>query len=192
MEPGAVYRTIITDPPATIEADTNEVISVNVEDANGDSNVTIQGGSGTYQVWKLTNATANIDFQTGQLLGTATYGIYRFLSAPGYKLFIYDTGTFYGVDVPMDKGYYNAEMFFGPQVALAQSGEVTQINLKVDLLQVLIEAIQGTGFVKDVNSLTNTPTIEDISEQVWVDQPDRLKEVSTVHTTGSQLAAYKS
>jgi hypothetical protein len=192
MEPGAVYKTIITDPPATIEADTNEVISVNVEDANGDSNVNIQGGSGNFTLWKLPNATPNEDYATGVNLGTAGNGIFRFLSSPGYKLFIFDTGTLYGQDVPMDKGYYEAALFFGPQVALAQAGEVTQINSKVDLLQVLIEAIQGTGFVKDVNSLTNTPTIEDISEQVWVDQPDRLKEVSTVHTTGSQLAAYKS
>jgi hypothetical protein len=155
MGTGVTYNLIKTAPPATIEPATTEIISVNIEDANGDSSVNIQGGDGTYQIWKLTNSTPNTSFNTGTLLDTVSYGKYRFLSESGYKLFIYDTGTLYGLAVPMIKGNYFAELFFGGQVQLAQVGEVSQININVDLIKVILEAIQGTGFTKDVDSLIN-------------------------------------
>jgi hypothetical protein len=34
------------------------------------------------------------------------------------------------------------------------------------------------------------PTVEEISDQVWLDEPDRLKITSTVQMTGAQLQAY--
>jgi hypothetical protein len=55
----------------------------------------------------------------------------------------------------MDKGNYTRGLFFGDQVQLAQSQEVTQINTKVDVLAVNVEAIKGTGFTKDTHSLIN-------------------------------------
>jgi hypothetical protein len=46
-------------------------------------------------------------------------------------------------------------LFFGASVQLAQSAEVSQINTKVDIMQIDLEAIKGTGHVKDKHSLTN-------------------------------------
>jgi hypothetical protein len=41
----------------------------------------------------------------------------------------------------MEKGIYNAELFFGAAVQLAQAAEVSQINTKVDVLTVDVDRI---------------------------------------------------
>jgi hypothetical protein len=96
--------------------------------------VTIQGGSGDFTLWKLANATPDDDYATGTNLGNVGNVTYRFLSAPGYKIIIRDNTTAYRINCPMDKGIYIRGLFFGDQVQLAQSAEVTQINTKVDIL----------------------------------------------------------
>jgi hypothetical protein len=155
LSSGVTYNLIKTTPPKTIEAASTEVISVNIEDANGDSSVTIQGGSGNFTLWKIPNATDEDDYATGVNLGNVGNVTYRFLSAPGFKIVIRDNTTGFRQVVPMDKGNYTRGLFFGDQVQLAQSQEVTQINTKVDVLAVNVEAIKGTGFTKDTHSLIN-------------------------------------
>lgn len=150
------YTTIIATPPATWEANTNEIISVEIEDANGDSSVTISAsGNNQFELWKISDATNPDNYATGTLLDTVGIGKYRFLSANGFKMVIRDTTTNFRVVAEMEKGTYQAALFFGADVQLAQAPEVSQINTKVDLLQVDLEAIKGTGHVKDVHSLTN-------------------------------------
>jgi hypothetical protein len=126
-------------PPKTITPTDTEIINVLIEDANGDSQVKIEGGSGTYQIWKLPNSTPNINFQTGTLLATTTSLTYRFIGEDGFKLFLYDTGTLYGDSVSKSKGNYLVALFFGPQVQLAQSAEVTLINQIVNELKLKLD-----------------------------------------------------
>jgi hypothetical protein len=133
------YNAMKATPPKTITPTDTEIINVLIEDANGDSQVKIEGGSGTYQIWKLPNSTPNVDFQTGTLLTTTSNLTYRFIGENGFKLFIYDTGTLYGDSVSMSKGNYLVALFFGSQVQLAQSAEVTQINQKVNELALKVD-----------------------------------------------------
>ena len=150
------YATHVLVPPATLTADTTGVITTEIEDGNGDSSVTIQAaGVSTFEIWKITDATDPDDYATGTLEDTVGIGKYRFLSANGYKFVIRDQTTNYRVVVEAEKGIYTAELFFGAAVQLAQSAEVSQINTKVDIMQIDLEAIKGTGHVKDVHSLTN-------------------------------------
>lgn len=131
---GSTFEKTITTPPETIEADTTEVITCPIEDANGDSSLTIQGGSGNFTLWKITNATAEDDYATGTNLGTVGNVTFRFLQASGYKIVVRDNTTSFRQVVPMDKGIYTTGLFFGDQVQLAQSAEVTLINNKVDVI----------------------------------------------------------
>jgi hypothetical protein len=150
------YATHVLVPPATLTADTTEVITTEIEDGNGDSSVTIQAaGVSTFEIWKITDATNPDNYATGTLVATVGIGKYRFLSANGFKFVIRDTITNYRVVVEAEKGIYTAELFFGASVQLAQSAEVSQINTKVDIMQIDLEAIKGTGHVKDKHSLTN-------------------------------------
>ncbi len=137
---GVTFNLIKTTPPATIEANTNEVISVNIEDANGDSSVTIQGGSGNFTLWKITNATAEDDYATGTNLGNVGNVTYRFLSNSTHKIVIRDNTTGFRQVVTMAKGNYIKGLFFGDQVQLAQSAEVTEINNKVDVIKVNLDS----------------------------------------------------
>ena len=137
------YDTIIATPPATWEPTTNEVLSVNIEDANGDSSVTIQAGSvSTYEIWKITDATPPDDYDTGTLLDTVGPGKYRFIHADGYKMVIRDTNSNYRVVVEMEKGVYTASLFFGDQVQLAQAATVEQIYTAQQVMQVDVDTIK--------------------------------------------------
>jgi hypothetical protein len=143
--PDSRYVTEIATPPATITAATTEVITIAREDANGDSQVTIQAaGVSTFEIWKITDATNPDNYATGTLVATVGIGTWRFLSANGFKFVIRDQTTNYRVVVEAEKGIYTAELFFGAQVQLAQAAEVTVINTKVDILQNEIDAVQAS------------------------------------------------
>jgi len=134
LAPGSKYSTIIATPPKLVTAATTEVITASIEDGAGNSSVTIQGGSGNFTLWKLANAVPEADYATGTNLGNVGNTTFRFLDAPGFKIVIVDNVTGYRITCPMDKGVYTRGLFFGSQVQLAQSAEVTQINTKVDIL----------------------------------------------------------
>jgi hypothetical protein len=149
------YTTIIATPPAVWEADTTEVMDVDIEDANGDSSVTIQAaGVSTFEIWKVTDATAEDDYDTGTLLDTVGPGKFRFIGQNGYKLVIRDQATNYRVTVEAEKGVYTAELFFGAAVQLAQSATVELMytllqTMDVDIEKVVInQAIINNGVKK--------------------------------------------
>lgn len=144
------YDTIIATPPATWTPNTNEELNVEIEDANGDSSVNIQAsGISTFEIWKITDATDPDDYATGTLLDTVPIGKFRFLQAPGFKMVIRDTITNFRVVVEMEKGIYEAALFFGAAVQLAQAAEVSEINNKVDSMQIDITNMPASvwGFV---------------------------------------------
>lgn len=150
------FSTIIATPPATWTAFSTEVITTEIEDGNGDSSLTISAASvSTFEIWKITDATSADDYNTGTLVATVGIGKYRFLHADGYKFVVRDTVTNYRVVVEAEKGTYAAELFFGAAVQLAQAAEVSQINTKVDIMAIDLDAIKGTGFTKNKHSLTN-------------------------------------
>lgn len=141
LEASSKYTTIVATPPATWEAAINEVISINIEDANGDSSVNIQAGSvSTFEIWKIADAVDPDDYATGTLLDTVGPGKYRFIGVDGFKMVIRDTVSNYRVVTQMEKGIYTAELFFGAQVQLAQSATMELIKTDTELLKVLIEA----------------------------------------------------
>jgi hypothetical protein len=130
------YDTIIATPPATWTPNTNEGMNVDIEDANGDSSVNIQAsGISTFEIWKITDATDPDDYDTGVLLDTVPIGKFRFIGVNGFKMVIRDTITNFRVVVEMEKGIYEAALFFGAAVQLAQAAEVSEINNKVDSMQ---------------------------------------------------------
>jgi hypothetical protein len=203
LAPGSKYSTIIATPPRLVTAATTEVITAAIEDGAGDSSVTIQGGSGNFTLWKLANAVPEADYATGTNLGNVGNVTYRFLNAPGFKIVIVDNVTGYRITCPMDKGIYTRGLFFGDQVQLAQSAEVTQINTKVDILtnnvaalpQEILDSTVETGATV-VESLrlhnsvlggkvsgggSSTETFRDLA-----DTKDRL--VSSVTETGNRTA----
>jgi hypothetical protein len=144
------YDTIIATPPATWTPATTEELNVEIEDANGDSSVTIQAsGISTFEIWKITDATPPDDYATGTLLATVGIGKYRFIHADGFKMVIRDTTTSYRVVSEMEKGIYTAALFFGAAVQLAQAAEVSEINNKVDSMQIDITAMPASvwGYV---------------------------------------------
>jgi hypothetical protein len=158
----AKYTTEIATPPATITAATTEVITIAREDANGDSQVTIQAaGVSTFEIWKITDATSPDNYATGTLLATVGIGTYRFIGANGFKMVIRDQTTNFRVVVEMEKGIYTAELFFGAAVQLAQAAEVSVINTKVDLLQNDLTAAKGAGFNTATDSLKAIRTAVD-------------------------------
>jgi hypothetical protein len=137
------YQTEIANPPATIAANTTEVITIAIEDANGNSSVDILGGDGTFQLWKVTTATATNDYATGTLLATVSNGIYRFIGVAGFDIVGVDINSNIRRRSSMAKGIYTQAFYVGDQIQLAQAPEVTEINTKVDILQIALDAVQA-------------------------------------------------
>jgi hypothetical protein len=178
------YQTEIANPPATITANTTEIITINLEDANGNSSVNIQAsGVSTFEIWKITDATDPDDYDTGELLDTVGVGIYRFISADGFKMVIRDTTTNFRVVSEMEKGNYEAALFFGAAVQLAQAPQVIENGIKLDVLTIELAEVraQTTTTQESVDALAtdlsevpaavwSNPTrtlVEGVAETVW-------------------------
>jgi hypothetical protein len=147
------FNTLIAIPPATVVADTNEVLTINIEDANGNSSLTINGGDGVFELWKVTTATATADYATGTLLDTVGNEVYRFIGVAGFDIVGVDTNSNIRRRTSMAKGVYTQAFYVGDQIQLAQAPQVNEINTKVDLMQVDLEAIKGAGFTSSKDSL---------------------------------------
>jgi hypothetical protein len=149
------FTTLIADPPATWTVHTNEIFDCEIEDGNGDSSLTISAASvSTFELWKIADSVPEDDYATGTLLDTVGIGKYRFLHADGFKIVVRDVVTGYRVPVEMEKGIYPAELFFGASVQLAQAALVEANNELLQLVRIDLDDIKGTGFQKDVHSLT--------------------------------------
>jgi hypothetical protein len=138
------YSTEILVPPATLTAHTNEVITIAVQDANGDSQVSINGGDGEFELWKVTTATPTADYATGTLLDTVGNGIYRFIGVSGFDIVGVDTNSNIRRRTSMAKGIYTQAFYVGDQIQLAQAPEVLEILTKVEILQVNVDDLQDS------------------------------------------------
>jgi hypothetical protein len=87
------YSKEVTDFSHTIEADTNEIITILIEDANGDSSAKLAGtANNMIDVWKIPNTTLPKDFETGTLIDSGIgNGLYRFIHEDGFQLVFNNT-----------------------------------------------------------------------------------------------------
>jgi hypothetical protein len=137
----ARYTTEIATPPATITANTVEVLTIVIEDANGNSQVTINGGDGNFELWKVTTSTPTADYATGTLLATVGNGVYRFIGVSGFDIVGVDTNSNIRRRSSMAKGIYTQAFYVGDQIQLAQAPEVLEILTKVEILQVTVDEL---------------------------------------------------
>jgi hypothetical protein len=137
------YQSEISNPPATITANSTEVITIPIEDANGDSQLTINGGDGEFELWKVTTATATADYETGTLLDTVGNVVYRFLSAPGFDIVGVDTNSNIRRRSSMSKGIYTQAFYVGDQIQLAQAPQVIENGVKLDVLAIELAEVKA-------------------------------------------------
>ena len=150
---GSKYTLVTATPPNTVEGVTNEIITADIEDGNGNSSVSLNGGDGTFELWKVPNTTSVDDYATGTLLGTVSNGKFRFLSQPGFAIVGRDITSNIRRRVLMDKGVYQMAFYVGEQIQLAQQPEVLTILERVQVLQVDVESVKGNGFTAANDSL---------------------------------------
>jgi hypothetical protein len=153
------FTTHILVPPATMTADTDEIISTNIEDANGDSSLTVRGGDNLgYKLWKVPASLAvDGDPTTGTLLATVDRNdVYRFIGITGFDIIGVDQSSGVKRRTSMAKGIYSQTFYVGDEIQLAdEAPQLIENNEKLAVLQVLttdmqeqIEALQAL-----VNSL---------------------------------------
>ncbi len=142
------YNAMKATPPATITITDNELINVVIEDANGDSQLTILGGDNLgYELWKVTTATATDDYATGTLLTTLATNTnpYRFIGISGYDIVGRDVSSGVRRRSSMAKGVYEQAFYVGNQIQLASdapqlvenneklSEVITKLDAKLDV-----------------------------------------------------------
>jgi hypothetical protein len=158
------YQTEISNPPATITANSTEVITLPIQDANGNSQITIAGGRGTYEIWKITTATASANYTTGTKVGdfTTANNKYRFIgdTAPGFDYLTVDLTTTVKDRYPATKGVYVHSLYSGAEIQLAQAPEVIENGVKLDVLKVEVAEIKAKTDNLPVDPATQTSVDE--------------------------------
>jgi hypothetical protein len=137
------YNAMKATPPKTITPTDTEIINVLIEDANGDSQLSILGGDNLgYELWKVTTATATDDYATGTLLTTlATNALpYRFIGISGYDIVGRDVSSGVRRRSSMLKGTYEQAFYVGNQIQLATDApQLQENNDKLDELILKID-----------------------------------------------------
>jgi hypothetical protein len=87
------------------------------------------------------------------LLATVGNGVYRFIGVSGFDIVGVDTNSNIRRRTSMAKGIYTQAFYVGDQIQLAQAPQVIENGIKLDILQVEIEAIKGAGFASATDSL---------------------------------------
>jgi hypothetical protein len=137
------YNAMKATPPKTITPTDTEIINVLVEDANGDSQVSILGGDNLgYELWKVTTATPTDNYATGTLLTTlATNALpYRFIGISGFDIVGRDTSSGVRRRSSMLKGSYEQAFYVGNQIQLATDApQLQENNDKIDELTLKVD-----------------------------------------------------
>ena len=137
------YNAMKATPPKTITPTDTEIINVLIEDANGDSQLSILGGDNLgYELWKVTTATATDDYATGTLLTTLADNTqpFRFIGISGYDIVGRDTSSGVRRRSSMLKGSYDQAFYVGNQIQLATDApQLQENNDKLDELILKID-----------------------------------------------------
>jgi hypothetical protein len=141
---GTTYTKIVTTPPATITANTNEIISIVIEDANGNSRLSILGGDNLgYRLYKVSSsAPVDVDPTTGVLLTTLATNAesYRFIGISGFDIIGIDLSSGVKRRTSMLKGIYTQSYYVGDQIQLSTNApQLIENNLKLDELILKID-----------------------------------------------------
>jgi hypothetical protein len=137
------YNAMKATPPKTITPTDTEIINVLIEDANGDSQLSILGGDNLgYELWKVTTATATDDYATGTLLATLATNAnpFRFIGLSGFDIVGRDVSSGVRRRSSMLKGSYEQAFYVGNQIQLATDApqlldtidKLDELTLKVD------------------------------------------------------------
>jgi hypothetical protein len=155
------YNAMKTLPPSTITPTDTEQINVLIEDANGDSLLTIAGGDNLgYRLYKVpSSAPVDVDPTTGTLLTTlATYDeSYRFIGITGFDIVGVDLASKVERRSSMLKGSYKQSFFVGDQIQLDSRA--------LPLLQ-LIDLINALQLIIDTNLDVKVST-RSTTQSVW-------------------------
>jgi hypothetical protein len=145
----AKYVKEVVTGGGTFTAFDTELIQIDVEDANGDSSVNVQGTvGGLVDVWKCVNGTINADFATGtKIASNISAGKYRFTGTSGFKLIFYDKSSLLARDCSMSKGNYVLGWYVYDQA----TGGLTQ-SQNTDFATMVSKV---NDIFADVNSVTN-------------------------------------
>jgi hypothetical protein len=137
------YNALKATPPATITPTDTEQINVLIEDANGDSKLTLLGGDNLgYELWKVTTATATDDYATGTLLDTLSTNTeaFRFIGIVGFDIIGRDISSGVRRRTSMEKGTYQQSFYVGNQIQLATDApQLIENNQKLDELILKID-----------------------------------------------------
>lgn len=187
-EADSKYTKEIATPPATITAYSNEIISISIEDANGNSQATVAGTTNSLvDVWKITNATAVADYATGtKIASNIGNGAYRWIAEDGFKLVFYNKDNGVYRYCSMSKGDY----VVGWYLYDVPTGGLTQEQSTV------LNAIntKNAEIFADVNSMTagfveTTDSLHAIRQAVDSKPTLAQIEASTVLATAAAVAA---
>ena len=137
------YNAMKATPPKTILANDSEQINVLIEDANGDSQLTILGGDNLgYELWKIPTSTATDDYATGTLLDTLATNaeVFRFIGISGFDIVGRDISSGVRRRSSMVKGSYTQAFYVGNQIQLATDApQLIENNEKLDELILKID-----------------------------------------------------
>jgi hypothetical protein len=163
------FTTHILVPPATMTADTDEIFGTNIEDANGNSSLTVRGGDNLgYKLWKVpASLPADGDETTGTLLDTVDRNeTYRFIGVSGFDIIGVDNSSGVRRRTSMAKGIYNQTFYVGNEIQLADEApqlienneklavlqvQTNDLQAQVVALQALVNALPQAGDVVDAN-----------------------------------------
>jgi hypothetical protein len=158
----------------TFTAFDTELIQIDVEDANGDSSVNVQGTvGGLVDVWKCVNGTINADYATGtKIASNISAGKFRFTGTDGYKLIFYDKSSLLARDCSMSKGNYVLGWYVYDQatggLTQSQNSDFATMVSKVSDIFADVNSVT-TGFVETTDNLhalrvavDTKPTLSDI------------------------------
>jgi hypothetical protein len=156
-------------PPKTITPTDTEIINVLIEDANGDSKLSILGGDNEgYELWKITTATATDDYATGTLLDTLATNdeVFRFIGISGYDIVGRDTSSGVRRRSSMLKGTYEQAFYVGNQIQLAT--DAPQLLATIDKIDELTLKVDTNLDVKVSTRLADADYIDPATPQtVW-------------------------
>lgn len=162
------YNAMKATPPATITPTDTEQINVVIEDANGNSQLSILGGDNLgYKLYKVpSTAAVDVDPTTGVLLTTLATNadVYRFIGISGYDIIGVDLSSGVKRRTSMVKGVYSQSFYVGNQIQLATdapqlietNNKIDELILKVDTdLDIINKGVQLSSLI--IPHTTNLP-----------------------------------
>jgi hypothetical protein len=138
------YTSAKAAPPATIIPVDNEQLNFVIEDANGDSQLSISGGDNLgYKLWKVpSSAPVDVDPTTGTLLATLATNeeVYRFIGVSGFDIIGVDLSSGVKRRSSMAKGVYTQSFYVGAQIQLdSQALPLLSLIDKIEALQLKVD-----------------------------------------------------